>query len=163
MGIFSWFKTWRVKRRTDKLLAGLPKYPPATPGIDWGGEKFPPTFGQTTKAKPRPGEPDVDLAEKTQRLLLGYGRIKPKKIAEARLVLTYGDGEVQDLERWYGPMRVLISPSGKVDYAIIIERSLFYIDAEDLPKGGCNSPVVFDSHSMKKVKSHDEVGRASTS
>jgi hypothetical protein len=134
MGLRQWFRAWRTKRSVNKLLKRVPQSPPVSPGVDWGGETFPPTFGFTTNGKPYPGKPDVDLFQTVHRMLLGYSRIKNKTIAEAKIVVTYVGGETQELEKWAGPMRVLISPSGKADYAIIIERSLFYKEPKEEQK-----------------------------
>jgi hypothetical protein len=125
MGLYASYKRWIWRRRFVKFTNGLPPLSPVTPGMDWGGEKFPPTFGFTSKGKPYSGKPDVELSQKVNQILLGDSRIKNKKISEAKLVLTYADGEVQDLEKWSGPMRVLIDPLDK-DIIVTIEKALFY-------------------------------------
>lgn len=78
----------------------------------WPPEGAPEGFGMTTKAVPRPGSPDIELARDVQSLL--WGRLNlAKRAMSAELHITYEDGERQVTARYEGPLRLAVERVGR--------------------------------------------------
>jgi hypothetical protein len=73
----------------------------------WPPKGAPESFGYTTSAKPRPGQPDLDLAQKVGQLI--HGACDPKRrLDHSEVVAVYEDGSRQVVFEKKGHHRVVV-------------------------------------------------------
>jgi hypothetical protein len=71
----------------------------------WPPPNAPDTFGQYTRAKPRPGAPDLNLATSVGKIL--FGPLDPKKTTKSlKITVTYDDGSEQVVLERFGSIGV---------------------------------------------------------